>query len=46
MRSVVHHWSKEEPVRRFEGELAQLEALAAASGVPFGIIIFPELNDC
>lgn len=45
MRSVVRAWEQPEVRARFFADLDRFAALTEAAQVPFGFVLFPELND-
>jgi lysophospholipase L1-like esterase len=45
MRSVVAYWRRDDARQRLGRELDELSDRLASAGVPFAVVIFPELND-
>ncbi|MGB5735751.1 MAG: GDSL-type esterase/lipase family protein [Thiohalocapsa sp.] len=45
MRSVVKGWQSDETAQFFAEQLDQLAARLEKANIPFGFIVFPELND-
>jgi hypothetical protein len=45
MRTVVTAWEDADTRAAFAADLDRFAALAGAAGVPFGFVLFPELND-
>jgi hypothetical protein len=45
MRTVVAAWAEEENRERFANQLRELHRLLDDAGIPYGFILFPELND-
>lgn len=45
MRSVVDFWKRDDARQRLGREIDELRDRLAAAGIPFAVVIFPELND-
>jgi len=45
MRTMVKGWQSDDNAQFFAGQLDALTALLDQAGIPFGFIVFPELND-
>lgn len=45
MRSVVKGWRSDDNTQFFAGQLDELTALLDRADIPFGFVVFPELND-